>query len=112
MPNLDLQPPNLLWPTTLQRPSPPPKLVYSDLNQWIYLAQAATGHRNGPRYRPALEACRTTRANGTALFPLSSTHYEEVAKITDPAQRSTLATLMEEPTARHRASLRPSHIVI
>lgn len=96
MPTPTLQSPNLIWPATLQRPSPPLKLVYLDLNQWIYLAQAATGHRNGPRYRPALEACRTARSNGTALFPLSSTHYEELAKITNPAQRSALASLMEE----------------
>lgn len=88
--------PPLLWPCGLQRPASPPKLAYLDLNQWIYLAQAATGHSNGIKYLPVLQRCRAVRADGTALFPLSSTHYQEVAKITDPAQRAALAALMEE----------------
>jgi hypothetical protein len=88
--------PALLWPPALRRPASPPTLVYLDLNHWIYLAHAATGHRNGSQYEPALRRCRAARADGTALFPLSATHYMEIAKISDPAQRSDLAGLMEE----------------
>jgi hypothetical protein len=35
-----------IWPHGLYRPSFDCKLVYLDLNHWIYLAQAATGHRS------------------------------------------------------------------
>jgi len=37
------------WPQTLRLPSRPPKLVYLDLNQWIALAKAMAGHRDGER---------------------------------------------------------------
>jgi len=88
--------PPLNWPPTLRRPASPPKLVYLDLNHWIYLSQAATGHREGSQFEPALQRCRAARDAGTVVFPLSATHYMEIIKITDPAQRGNLAILMEE----------------
>ena len=70
--------------------------MYLDLNHWIGLAKASTGHRDGGRHVPALEACRAARAAGAAVFPLSGAHYMEMAKIKDPAQRRALAAVMEE----------------
>lgn len=76
-----------VWPSALRLPAWPPLLVYLDLNHWIGLAQAATGHRSGVRFAGCLSACRAARASGAAVFPLSGAHYMEVAKIRDPAQR-------------------------
>jgi hypothetical protein len=85
-----------VWPSGLRLPSRPPLLVYLDLNHWIGLAKAATGHRDGVRHRSALEACRAARASGDAVFPLSGAHYMEMARIKDPAQRLDVAGVMEE----------------
>ena len=80
----------------MRRPAGNATLIYLDQKHWIHLAQADTGHRNGPRYAAALQAARAARAAGTAIFPLSLTHYEETLKITDPRQRGDLARVMEE----------------
>jgi hypothetical protein len=95
MPTVDAAPP-LVWPRGLLQPCRPPSLVYLDLNHWIYLAQAATGHAEGARHREALDACRAARATGTALFPLSAVHYFEIYKVRDPRQRRDVAAVMEE----------------
>lgn len=86
----------LVWPRALLQPPRPPRLVYLDLNHWIYLAQAATGHPQGGSYREALDACRAAKLTGAALFPLSATHYIEMYKIKDPHQRQDIAAVMEE----------------
>jgi hypothetical protein len=83
------------WPAIL-RPTYDVKLVYLDLNQWIELAKAATGHKDGSRNRPALEAARVAKAEGTAVFPLSGTHYMELAGIGSYRQRCDIADVMEE----------------
>jgi hypothetical protein len=93
--NADLPPP-LLWPPRLRRASPPPKLVSLDLKDWIALAKAMVNHPHGAKHIPTLTACRAARNAGAAVFPLSGALYMEVAKITDPAQRANLATVMEE----------------
>jgi hypothetical protein len=67
------------------------KVVYLDLNHWISLSQAAAGHPKGSVFTKVLDACRAERSAGTALFVLSSTHYMELLKIKDPAQREKLA---------------------
>jgi hypothetical protein len=85
-----------LWPPALLLPRRPPSLVYLDLNHWIGLAKAATGHPDGTRHVPALVACRAARAAGRAVFPLSAAHYMETARIKDPAQRRDLAVVMEQ----------------
>ena len=88
--------PSLAWPPSfVARPSEM-VIVYLDLNHWIGLAQAVTGHRLGVRHQPVLEACRKARSKGTAVFPMSDAHYVEVSKIKSPQQRRDLASIMEE----------------
>jgi hypothetical protein len=67
------------WPTF--RPAHEVKLVYLDLNQWIELAKAATGHPDGARHLPALEAARAAKAAATAISRFPETHYMELAGI-------------------------------
>lgn len=86
----------LVWPTDLVRPDPPPLLVYLDLNHWIGLAKASTGHSDGAGYVDALEAARAVKESGKAIFPLSATHYMEISKILDSTRRADLASIMEE----------------
>lgn len=88
----------LVWPRLLELPSDKLKIVYFDLNHWIYLAQASTGHSNGTRFAKALEACQAAKSAETAIFVLSATHYMEMHKIKDPAQRKDIAAVMEELT--------------
>lgn len=86
----------LAWPSSLCRREPKPVLIYLDLNHWINLAKAATNHRQGGPYQTSLEWCRAARESGSALFPLSSTHYVELYKNRNSRQRASVATLMEE----------------
>jgi hypothetical protein len=81
---------------TIFRPSYDIELVYLDLNQWIALAKAALGHRDGVQHLPALEAARAAKAAGSAIFPLSGTHYMELAGIGSYRHRSDIAAVMEE----------------
>lgn len=92
------EPPALVWPRLLKLPSDSVNVVYLDLNHWIYLAQASVGHSKGSSFARALEACRVARSAGTALFVLSGTHYIEMLKIENPAQRRAIADVMEELT--------------
>ena len=85
-----------VWPLSLLRPSAGCRLVYLDLNHWICLARAASGHPEGRRHRDALEALRSARASGDFLFPLSGLHYMEMSGIQDPRQRQDVAAVMEE----------------
>lgn len=87
--------PELTWPR-MRRPTAPFQMVYLDLNHWIALAQAYSGHPHGTQFAGALSACRHARANRTAIFPLASPHYVEVSKIKDPRQRRDLQIVMEE----------------
>lgn len=89
----------LVWPSALRQPARPPLLVYLDMNHWISLAQAATGHAQGAGHLEGLEvldACRAARSAGVALFPLSGTHYFEMYQVKDPRQRRDVAAVMEE----------------
>jgi hypothetical protein len=52
----------------------------------------------GSSFAEALEACPAARSAGLAHFVLSGTIYAEMLKIKDPAQRQTLAGVMEELT--------------
>jgi hypothetical protein len=90
--------PVLVWPRLLALPSDSVKVVYLDLNHWVSLAQAFVGHPKGSSFARALEACRAAVSAGTAIFVLSGTHYVEILKIKDPAQRRALAAVMEELT--------------
>ena len=91
-------PPSLVWPRLLTLPPDNVKLVYLDLNHWIYLAQARSGHSRDTSLTKVLEACRAARRASSTLFVLSFTHYFEVHKIKDPEQRRALADVMEELT--------------
>ena len=82
------------WPASLTRPSA--ELIYLDLNHWINLAKADSGHPGGEPFKQSLFALRAARRERRALFPLSATHYMEVAKIKDPKQRRQIAKIMEE----------------
>jgi len=90
--------PQFVWPRLTDWPTHTAPLVYLDLNHWIYLAQARAGLSSGAGFVPALEACRNARHSGAARFVLSGSHYMEVTKIRDPAQRRTIADVMEELT--------------
>lgn len=87
--------PPLIWPA-LRRPDGGGKLVYLDQKDWVHLAQADTGHPEGILYAAALQAARAARAAGTAIFPLSLTHYSENLKMTSVRHRGDLARLMED----------------
>lgn len=93
-PGRDRPPTPYVWPASLTRPPGGVQVVYLDLNHWIALAKANTGHSDGRRHQPALEAIRG--ADARFVFPLSSVHYMEMAGIPDPRQRQDVATVMEE----------------
>lgn len=67
--------------------------VYLDQWVWFRLAKAAAGEPREPTDVAVLEAVRDASAAGVA-FPLSTTHYMETSKITDPAHRARLARTM------------------
>lgn len=82
-------------PASLILSSRPPKLVYLDLNQWVSLAKAQAGHRDGDRHRYALAACADAVGRGAAVFPLADAIYMEVSRIASFRQRRELADVME-----------------
>jgi hypothetical protein len=84
------------WPQLLERPTAGSTLVYLDLNHWIYLAQANTGHRRGETHRVLLDVARAMRADGSIVFPLSAQHYAEMSLIRDPRRRADVAAVMKE----------------
>jgi hypothetical protein len=90
--------PALVWPPSLVRPSAGLCYVYLDMNHWIALAQASTGHPSGEPFAEVLRACRDSVQSRDAQFVLSSAHYFEILKISDPAQRFALGAVMEELT--------------
>ena len=84
-----------LWPRNLHLPARPPRVVYLDLNQWIQLSKAHSGHRDGTRHRLALDACLKAVKDGRMIFPLSEHIYAEIAKITNHRQRRDLREVIE-----------------
>jgi hypothetical protein len=93
-PGLDRPQTQYAWPPSLLKSKGDAPLVYLDMNQWIYLAQAATGHANGKRFEKALDALR--QAAGGVVIPLASVHYMEIEGNRDASRRQDLARLMEE----------------
>jgi hypothetical protein len=85
-----------VWPSSLTRPADDVRTVYLDLNHWISLAKASTNHPDGRRHQAAMERLRDAKASGRFVFPLSSTHYMEMAGISDPRQRADITRVMEE----------------
>jgi hypothetical protein len=86
-----------IWPGRyLLRPSYDVRVVYLDLNHWIGLAKANVGHPQGADIVEPLKQLRAAKAAGQVVFPLSSTHYMEMAGITQARQRRDIAGVMEE----------------
>ena len=82
--------------------------VYLDQWVWIRLAKASSGKPTSPTDLDLLESLKSAASRGVA-FPLSATHYEETARILDPAQRTDIARVMAPiamgRTLRHRPDL-------
>ena len=70
--------------------------IYLDLNHWIGLAKANSGHEGGRRYAALLEAAKHAVESHEVVFPLSGQHYMEMYGIRDPRQRQDIATVMLE----------------
>jgi hypothetical protein len=100
LPPVDQLEGSYLWPHTLRRAKPPPKLVYLDLNHWIALAKALVGHRDGRPHKDVLAACIRAVEGGSAIFPISDTIYFEVSKIGPYRQRRDLREVIEK-VSRH-----------
>ncbi len=84
-----------LWPSTLLQPARPPALVYLDLNHWISLAKASSGHAEGTRFAETLDSCFEARKQRRAVFPISDAIYIEVGKISQHRQRRHLRETIE-----------------
>ena len=84
-----------IWPRTLRTGQLPGKLVYLDLNHWIELAKAHSGHPEGKKNLKALDACTRAVAAGRAICPLSSGTYMEIFKIQCYRQRHSLREVIE-----------------
>ena len=85
-----------LWPTSLLLPKRPPKLIYLDLNHWIELSKAHSGHQDGAKNQWILDACLAAVKDGKAVFPLSEYIYTEIGKITNFRQRRNLREVIEQ----------------
>ena len=82
------------WPAKLRVPHGP-LLVYMDLNHWIALAKALSGHPDGRRDRDILQRLLDAVEQGHAVFPVSLPIYVEVLKIGDYRRRSDLRKVIE-----------------
>ena len=89
-----------IWPRKIVRPTDLGKIVYLDLNHWIALAQAKTGHPHGNEAKPLLSACIEQREAQQAVFPLSDSMYFELAKISR-RQRRDLRQTIEQVAELH-----------
>ena len=87
---------SVLWPSTLNLPARPPKLVYLDLNHWIELSKAHSGHQDGKKHLDILDACLKAVGDGKAVFPLSEYIYSEMSKIKTHRQRRDLREVIEQ----------------
>jgi hypothetical protein len=85
-----------IWPATLQHPPRLPKLIYFDLNHWVALAKALSGHRDGAEHRDVLTACLNASSRRAAVFPISDTIFIEVSKIPQYRQRRDLREVIEQ----------------
>ena len=59
------------------------------------MAKAHTGHRDGERFRDAMEAVAQAQADGRAVFPISDSTFLEVSKIGQFRQRRDLRDVIE-----------------
>ena len=82
------------WPATLRVPHGQ-KLIYLDLNHWIALAKALSGHPDGRRDRDMLDRLVNAVEQGDSVFPVSLPVYVEVLKIGEHRRRSDLRKVIE-----------------
>lgn len=87
---------NHVWPRTLRIPVRPPELVYLDLNHWIDLARAFSGHREGEKHKETLDFCLKSAEEKSAVFPLSLGIYIEMQKMGDYRKRCELRQVIEQ----------------
>ena len=97
-----------VWPRTLYRRRPDRTLVYLDLNHWISLAKAHSGHRDGVQHRIALHKCIDAVESGRIIFVLSSVSYLEIANNRDYQQRRALRDVVELLTRYNVVASRPT----
>jgi hypothetical protein len=88
-------------------PARPPKLVYLDMNHWIALSKAISGHRDGHRFIEPLEVCLDARGAGRATFPISDAILIEASKIGPYRQRHNLRVVIEALSGFHVVAARP-----
>ncbi len=69
--------------------------MYLDQNHFVNMARVSDG-QSIPGYAELLEACRESRAENRAVFPLSLTHLLETGAISLHARRAAIAKVMEE----------------
>jgi hypothetical protein len=82
------------WPSMLIRPAT--RLIYLDLNQWISLAKAASGHPDGARFHDALETLRARRDGWTHVIGMPL--IIELTGNLRRKQRADLGDVIEELT--------------
>jgi hypothetical protein len=70
--------------------------VYLDQAKWINLSSARVGRADGARFVGALDVARQALDMGLVQFPLSTGHYIETWRATDPERRRRLAETMIE----------------
>jgi hypothetical protein len=70
--------------------------VYLDQAKWINLSTARVGRIDGARFVGALDVARQALAMGLVQFPLSTGHYIETWRASDPDRRRRLAETMIE----------------
>jgi hypothetical protein len=71
-------------------------IIYLDLNKWVDLSWAATGDQRGSRFADVLAIARHGARAGLARFPLSSTHYMELARARFGRTRGEVGGIMNE----------------
>lgn len=74
----------------------PARRLYLDLHYWILLARVRTGVSRDRLDTAALEALRHGVATHQLVVPLAASHYMEMFRIRDPAQRAAIALTMDE----------------
>ena len=58
--------------------------IYLDQMWWVNLSKAEAGRKDSLHVSPLLEIANAQASEGRAIFPLSSTHFIEIAKIGNP----------------------------
>jgi len=71
-----------------------PAVIYLDQLHWISLARATTGHSLGIKYVETWNHLRRSVLDRKAVFPLSSTHHQELQGNRNYRQRTDVASVM------------------